>query len=282
VTTDVNMVEGMLALGLDSAIVGTFTVGDKTHEIGAQYRDRWNKLEHVSDDYPELEPLVALKPDFVFTGWAWGLNESKNITPDNLAGYGIKTLSLAESCDWGPNAGSGTAVGMETTYTDIMNLGKIFGVRPKAEQVLDDMKAKIAGVQERVKDATPKKVFLYDAGEEAPFTVGGLGVPHELITLAGGTNIFATVKRSWTDSTWEKVVDAQPDCILLNDYGGSSASSGAAFKEKFLRTSPITKDLPAVKNGCVLALPFGDFAPGPRNADAVEKIARWLHPEAFA
>lgn len=281
VATDVNMVEDMLALDLGDRLVGTFAVGDDTHEIGAQYRDAWDQIEHVSDQYPELEPLVGLKPDFVFSGWSWGLVEAKNTTPDNLATYGINTYILAESCDWGPGVPTGDATGMETTYTDLDNLGQIFGVQAKADQVIEDMKADIAAVQERVQGTTPKKVFLYDAGDAAPFTVGALGVPHDLITLAGGTNIFADLDRSWVQSTWEGVVDAQPDCIILNEYGGSSESSGAAWKENFLRTSPITKDLPAVKDNCILTVDFGALAPGPRNVEAVEAIARWLHPEAF-
>jgi len=281
VATDVGMVEAMLALDLGHLMVGTFTVGDNTHEIGAQYREAWNQVKHVSDNYPDLEPLVALKPDFVFTGWAWGLDESKNITPDNLGTYGIKTYILAESCDWGPGGTTTTSVGLQAAYTDLLNLGKIFGVREKAEQVVNDMKAKVADVQERVEGTTPKTVFLYDSGDAAPFTVGGLSVPNALISLAGGTNIFADVKRSWVGSTWEKVVDAQPDCIILNNFGGSNASTTAAFKERFLKRSPITKDLPAVKNDCILALNFEQITPGPANADTVEEIARWLHPDAF-
>lgn len=282
VATDVNMTEDMLALDLGDRLVGTFGVGDNTHKIGEQYRDAWNRIKHVSSDYPKLEPLVGLKPDFVFTGWAWGLDESKNITPDSLAGYGIKTYVMDESCDWAPGGTTRGSASMEIAYNDLRNLGKIFGVRPKAEQVINDMKAQIAAVQKRVAGTTPKKVFLYDSGDAAPFTVGGLAVPSVLIGLAGGTNIFADVKRSWHGSTWEKVVDAQPDCIVLNEFGGASASTTAAFKEKFLKTSPITKDLPAVKNNCILAFNFDQITPGVRNAQTVETIARWLHPEAFA
>ena len=282
VATDVNMVEDMLALGLEDRVVGTFAVGDDTHPIGDRYRDGWEQLHHVSADYPELEPLVALKPDFVFSGWSWGLVEAKNTTPENLATYGIKTYVLAESCDWGPGgAPSKTSMGMDTVFDDLQSLGKIFDVSEKADQVVDDMKADIAAIQERVEGTTPKKVFLYDSGEAAPFTVGALSVPSDMITLAGGTNIFADLQRSWDESSWEKVVRAQPDCIILNQYGGTSASSAAAFKENFLKTSPITKDLPAVKDGCILTLDFGELAPGPRGAEVVEKIARWLHPEVF-
>lgn len=43
-------------------------------------------------------------------------------------------------------------------------------------------------------------------------------MPNALINLAGGTNVFASLKQSWTSVSWEKVVAAQPQCILINDY----------------------------------------------------------------
>ena len=52
-------------------------------------------------------------------------------------------------------------------------------------------------------------------------------------------------------------------------------------KEKFLETSPITRNLTAVKNRCFLPLSYDEVTPGPRNAEAVVAIARWLHPAAF-
>jgi len=284
VTTDVNMVEDMIALGLGDRVIGTFAVDDDTHKIADEYRDAWNELDHASPDYPELEPLVALNPDFVFSGWAWGLSESKNLTPDNLDSKGIKTYILSESCDWGPGGATSTTQATldSTTYADLTNLGKIFGVEAKAEQVVDDMKAKIADVENRVEGAAPKKVFLYDAGDAAPFTVGGNSIPSLLIEHAGGANILGEEKSSWMEGSWEKVVAAQPDCIILNNYGGQdNASTAAAWKENFLKTSPITKNLPAVKNDCILALDFEQLTPAPSNADTVEVIARWLHPESF-
>jgi iron complex transport system substrate-binding protein len=72
-------------------------------------------------------------------------------------------------------------------------------------------------------------------------------------------------------------VKAQPQCIVINDYGTPTA----AQKEKFLETSPITKNLPAVKNRCFLALSYDEVTPGPRDAQAVVAIARVLHPSAF-
>jgi iron complex transport system substrate-binding protein len=73
------------------------------------------------------------------------------------------------------------------------------------------------------------------------------------------------------------VVKADPQCIIINDYGTPSA----AQKEQFLRTSPITKNLSAVKNDCFLPLTYDEVTPSPRDAQAVVAIARWLHPSAF-
>ena len=54
-------------------------------------------------------------------------------------------------------------------------------------------------------------------------------MPNALIGLAGGTNIFASLKQSWTSVPCEQVVKADPQCIIINDYGTPTATQ----KEKF-------------------------------------------------
>jgi iron complex transport system substrate-binding protein len=76
--------------------------------------------------------------------------------------------------------------------------------------------------------------------------------------------------------SWEQVIKADPQCIIVNDYG-----TPAAAQEKFLETSPITRNLTAVRNRCFLPLSYDEVTPGPRNSQAVAAIARWLHPAAF-
>jgi len=95
--------------------------------------------------------------------------------------------------------------------------------------------------------------------------------------LGGGTNIFGSLKQSWTSVSWEQVTAARPRCIIINDYGTPTA----AQKEKFLETNPVTRKLPAVRNHCFLPLAYDEVTPGPRNAQAAVAIARWLHPAAF-
>jgi iron complex transport system substrate-binding protein len=278
VSNDINTTEDMLSLGLESRMVGDFGVtgdGPAGQPVPAQYQAGFGKVRDVSPSYFTLESLVGLKPDFLFAGWNYGLETGSNLTPDNFTKYGIKTLVLAESCAHvspGP-----TSVSINDTYQDLRNLGQIFDVRTRAAKVIAGMQAQVAQARAKIAGTKPVTVFDYDSGQSAPFTGPGLAMPTALISLGGGTNIFGSLKQSWTSVSWEQVVKAQPQCIIINDYGTPTA----AQKEKFLETSPVTKNLPAVRNRCFLPLAYDEVTPGPRNAEAVVAIARWLHPTSF-
>ncbi len=280
VANDINTTEDMLSLGLESRMVGTFgAVGDGPVDAPAippEFQAGFKKVRDVDpDDYFTLEQLVALKPDFLFAGWNYGLQVGTNLTPTYLAKFGIKTLVLTESCAHvQPKTNS---VSINETYQDLRNLGEIFNVRARAQKVIAGMQAEVAAARAKIAGLKPVTVFDYDSGEAAPFTGPGLAMPNALISLGGGTNVFASLKQSWTSVSWEQVVAAKPQCIIINDYGTPTV----AQKEKFLETFSASKNLPAVKNRCFLPLSYDEVTPSPRNAEAVMAIARWLHPSAF-
>jgi iron complex transport system substrate-binding protein len=278
VSNDINTTEDMLALGLESHMVGTFGVtgdGPVGMPVPAQYLAGFHKVRDVSSNYFTREELVALHPDFLFAGWDYGLELGTSLTPAGLAQFGIKTLVLTESC---ARVQKGlTSVSINDTYQDLRNLGEIFNVRKKAQQVISAMQAQVAAAHAKVAGLKPVRVFDYDSGDAAPFTGAGLATPTALIALGGGTNVFAGLKQSFTSVSWEQVVKANPQCIIINNYGTPTAQQ----KEKFLETSEITRNLTAVKNRCFLPLSYDEVTPGPRNAAAVVAIARWLHPAAF-
>jgi iron complex transport system substrate-binding protein len=272
VSNDINLTEDMLALGLGNRMVGTFGVSDP---MPAQYRAAFNRVRHVSSGYVKLEPLVGLHPDFLFAGWNYGLTQGSNLTPAGLAKFGIKTYVLEESC--AHVQADKTTVSINDTYTDLRNLAAIFGVPGRADALIAAMSAKIANVQQHLAGTSAIPVFVYDSGEASPFTAPGLALPNALIAQAGGANVFQDLKQSWTTVSWEQVLAHKPACILINDYGTPSA----AQKQRFLQTSAITKNLPAVQNHCFLALHYDELTPGPRNADAIMSLAKWLHLAAF-
>jgi iron complex transport system substrate-binding protein len=278
VSNDINTTEDMLALGLGSHMAGDFGVqgdGPVGKPVPTQFLAAFKKVKDVSSDYFTLEKLVGLHPDFLFAGWNYGLQVGTNLTPPNLANYGITTLALTESCAHvDPSTQS---VSIDDTYHDLTNLGEIFGVESRATKLVNGMKTQVASAHRKVARLAPVTVFDYDSGQSAPFTGPGLAMPNALIGQGGGTNIFSGLQQSWTSVSWEQVVAADPRCIIINDYGTPTA----AQKEKFLETSKITKNLTAVRHRCFLVLSNDQVTPGPRNAAAVVAIARWLHPKAF-
>jgi iron complex transport system substrate-binding protein len=278
VSNDINTTEDMLALGLEHSMVGTFGVtgdGPVGQPVPTQYEAGFKEVRDVSSNYFTLEPLVGLRPDFLFAGWNYGLQKGTRLTPQVLAKFGIKTLALTESCAQ-VQADTPTLT-INDTYTDITNLGTIFNVQKRADALVDQMKAQIAAVQAKVKGLKPVSVFDYDSGTSAPFSAGGLATPEALIQLAGGTNIFSTLRQTFTTVSWEQVVKAQPQCIIINDYGTPTWQQ----KLKFLRSFPAARDLPAVKDNCIIHLSYDEVTPSPRNAQAVVALAKLLHPSAF-
>jgi iron complex transport system substrate-binding protein len=278
VSNDINTTEDMLALGLESHMVGTFGVtgdGPVGHPVPAPYLAGFRKVRDVSPNYFTREELIALRPDFLFAGWDYGLQTGTSLTPQGLAQFGIKTLALTESC---ARVQTGIhSVSINDTYEDLRNLGEIFNIRAKAQHIIAAMQHQVAVAHAKVARLKPVTVFDYDSGQAAPFTGAGLAIPTALITLAGGTNIFAGLKQSFTSVSWEQVIARNPQCIIINNYGTPTA----AQKEKFLETSPIARSLTAVKHHCFLPLSYDEITPGPRNAPAVAAIAHWLHPSAF-
>jgi iron complex transport system substrate-binding protein len=278
VSNDINTTEDMLALGLQHAMIGTFGVtgdGPASEPVPKQYAAAFHSVRDVSPEYFTLEPLIGLHPDFLFAGWNYGLQQGTNLTPQGLAKYAIKTLALTESCAHVEPAKKQVSVG--NTYEDLRNLGTIFDVQARANTLIAQMKAQIAAVRAKVANLPPVSVFDYDSGTSAPFTAPGLATLTALIELAGGANIFASLKQSWTSVSWEQVIARKPQCIIINDYGTPTWQQ----KAQFLKTDAASRNLPAVRNHCIIHLAYDEVTPSPRNTEAVTAIARLLHPTAF-
>ena len=253
----------MLALNLGDRMVG---YGYMDNEIPAIYKDQFDKLTCLAEGNPSQEELLAVEPDFL-TGWASTFAE-KNFPMSFCEDNGI--LAYVPRVEYAPAS-------MESVYADFENLGKIFGVTEKAEEIVSDMKDRAAAVQEAVKDEEPVSVFIYDSGEDAPFTASA-GLPTDMISLAGGENIFAGVESNWTTVDWEDVINADPDFIIIMDYIDSDPLDA---KEEFLKTSDFTKELSAVENDRVFVIGLTDVTGCYESIDAVETMAQHFHPDCF-
>lgn len=72
---------------------------------------------------------------------------------------------------------------LDALYADLANLGKIFDVEPKARQLTAEFQAEVAGVEAGAPARRPS-VFLYDSGQDKPFTIGRFAAPEQIIGKA--------------------------------------------------------------------------------------------------
>lgn len=271
VSNDVNLTEMMLALKLQDRMVGyTGISGWKT--LDATLREGVKELPELSPKYPSKEVLLEADADFYFAGWNYGMKVGGEVTPQTLSPFGIKVYELTESCSHIMAKAKPT---MDDMFVDFLNLGRIFGVEDRAEALVSDYKSGLAKIQERIGAIKePVRVFVYDSGTEKPFTSGRFGIPTAMIEAAGGINIMDDVEKSWTEVSWEPVIDRNPQVIVIVDYGDVTAEQKIAF----MKESPAFRNLDAVKADRFVVLAYVEATPGPRNVGAIERLADAFHP----
>ena len=266
VSNDVNLTEMMLVLGLADQMVGyTGISGWKT--LDAEMRSDVKELPELSAKYPTKEVLVGADADFFFAGWNYGMKVGGEVTPETLAPFGIKVYELTESCS---HIMDKDKAGLKDMYADILNLGTIFGVEGRAEALvagykseLKNFKASLTGIEEGL------RVFVYDSGQDAPFTAGRYAMPTALIEAAGGRNIMDDFNKSWGTVTWEEVVERDPQVVVIVNYGDVTAEQ----KRDYMMSNPAFKNIAAVKNDRFVTLEYVEATPGPRNIKAVKNLA---------
>lgn len=271
ISNDVNLTEMMLALGLADHMVGYTGVSDwKT--LDETLRADIAELPELSPDYPTKEVLLGADADFYFAGWNYGMKVGGEVTPDTLSPFGIKVYELTESCI---HIMEKPKSSMQDMYVDLLNLGKIFGVEEKAVALVDGYRKELAAFATSLpRSDSPVKVFVYDSGEDKPFTAGKYAIPTALVEAAGGTNIMDDVESSWVEVGWEPVIERNPDVIVIVDYGDVTAEQ----KAHFMRSNPAFRDIPAVRNNRFVVLPYVEATPGPRNIEAIKTLAAAFHP----
>jgi len=213
---------------------------------------------------PDVERILSLRPELVIT---YG---SQTDLLTQFARAGVKTYSYRHG-------------GIDTILQSMRELGDATGHRPDADRIVSGLRDKLAAIRARVKGRTRANVLLVI--DRQPKTLreiyvsGGFGFLHEMLEIAGGRNVFSDVKRESVQPSHETIIARAPEVIVELQAEGMIAPSDIAADKA---TWSALSSLPAVRNGRVHIL-VGQYlvVPGPRFAQAVETLARTLHPEAF-
>ncbi|OLR92515.1 ABC transporter substrate-binding protein [Actinokineospora bangkokensis] len=272
VAYDVSAIEKMFSLGLADRMRGyvvnaLFDGSIDSSPWAADYR----KVPRLGTGRISKEIVVDAKADWVMSYWGGGFSEERGITPALLKQIGINSYVQTESCfGYGDRK---PVAPMDSVFLDLENLGRIFGVEQKATEVVSGLKARLDKLKAGIpRGTTPARVLVYDSGQDAPYTAGKYASPTGVIEAAGGRNVLDGVENGWTTVGWETVAAANPEVVVVIDYGNESAGD----KEAFVKAHPALKGVPAVTQDHFVVLNYGEAVSGPRNVDAAEKLGAYL------
>jgi iron complex transport system substrate-binding protein len=245
-----NVTELLFALGAGNEVVGVDNYSDEPAWLLA-------KVPKVGSDYePSIETIVALAPDVVFTS----LSANRRETVEALERLDIPVFVTDTR----------TVAGMDRTYR---NLGLITGHVRQAEQRIADLRAGLDSVTRWWRGLERVRVLVVVWDD--PLYVAGRGTfTHDLIEVAGGTNVAADVT-GFARYPLERVLRLEPEWILLATH--SAIEQGPRAVAYWSRWS----ELPAVRKSRVKAIEDAAIIrPGARLVEAAELLARLIHPES--
>ena len=261
--------ENMVMLGL-----GDYVVGKNIHTNPAEV-----PLEELSAAFEKIPELEASHENAITCGADLFIGQISSFKETTWG-----TIDMLEDKDINCLVITGTIVPDETVediYTDIRNLGKIFKVEDKAEELIQKMKDEIAetnAVVKDVKEADKPKVFVFDMYKEDQIYTTSSGLESNLIELAGGIN----TTRGQADSRWfmtsvETLVAANPDIIIINDYGKQTVDEKIAY----IKNNDACSDIPAVVNDNFLVIPLVAVMQDIRASRACRTMAEYFYPDLF-
>ena len=170
--------------------------------------------------------------------------------------------------------------GLDDVWSDIGSVAGALGVSAAGDALVAELRARVAAIGDRAASLGRRpRVAVIEWIE--PLMAAGNWMP-ELVTLAGGVNLFGEARRHSPWMTWEALVEADPDVIVVSPCGLDLARTTAELAA--LASRPGWPALQAVRAGRVVLADGNAYfhRPGPRLVESLEILAEALHPAAFA
>lgn len=270
VTLNQGATEVALALGVEAQMAGTAYLDDA---VPAKWETAYDSIEVLAEEYPTREDLLAARPDFVYASYGSAFDPKVAGTQDELAATGIGSYLSPFGCEEDDDRPEPT---FDAVWDEVEAVGTAFGVPERAAELRTAQQELLDGLAE-TGAGEGLDVLWFDSGDKTPFVGGGGGGPQLVLDAVGATNVFADLDGGWADGSWEEVVAADPDVIVLADASWSSAES----KIDHLESDPVLSQLDAVRAGAYVTVPFSESTPGVRLADGAASVSDQLEKLAL-
>jgi iron complex transport system substrate-binding protein len=245
-----NLTETVYALGLGAVVVGVTDFTDFPPE--AREKPSVGGLTDAS-----LEKIISLHPDLVLA-----LGElNRQETVEELEHVGIPVFVVDPQ-------------GLQGIMASIQHVGDALNRSRDAAHLVERLEAQRAAVAARV-EGLPRPKILVVIWYDPVITAGNKSFITEVIAAAGGQSVTADIPQAWPQISLEEVVRRSPDFVLLV----RGAHGGLTLED--LKAHAGWDQLKAISDNHVIYMDEQIIHPSPVAFDALEQLARKLHPEAF-
>lgn len=213
---------------------------------------------------PDVEQLTALVPDMLLVSNLSLYDQEAPYQPLIDAGVCVVCVPTSES--------------VEGVRSDIRFLAAALRVPEEGERVVAEMDAALSALSAVVSDMPEgerKSVYFEISPAPYLYSSGSGTYLHELIELAGGTNVLAD-QNGWISVEGETVVAANPDVIFTNVNYMDAPVEEILGRDGWAGVSAVqNKEVYYIDN-------MASSLPDQNIVVAVEQMARALYPERFA
>ena len=237
--------------------------------LASEETDRWvaDALSRTGTLYTLDEALVRrLAPDVVIT---------QQLCDVCAVGYESVT-AFAAALEKPPRVVSLAPSSVDDVLEDVQRVARALGADARGAEVVAALRERIAAIRRR-SDALPRRRCVLLEWIAPPYRSGHWDP--ELVELAGGEELLGRRGEDAARISWDAVVQAAPEVIVLACCGYDVERTLADVP--LLRERPGWASLPAVRSGAVWAVDGSAYfsRPGPRIVDSLELLASLLHPE---
>ena len=254
--------EMLLALGLEKRIIGT---GFQDGPVPEEWTDAAAAIPELSEMVPGQEAVLEAEPDFIYAGWESNFSAEGAGERADLQALGVNTYVSPAACK--EEGYKPAKLDFAEINREIAEIAEIFDV--ESDTLIAEQEATVAAIEP---DTRGLSALWYSSGTDTPYVGAGTGAPELVLETLGLENIAGDIDDTWSPFSWEAIVDADPDVIVLVDATWNTVDS----KIELLRSNPATKNLDAVKNDRYLVIPFAAGEAGVRTAPAAADLAEQL------
>jgi iron complex transport system substrate-binding protein len=169
---------------------------------------------------------------------------------------------------------------LDTIDQGIDTIGKALGVPDKAKALEQKVQSGLDAVRASVAGKPRPKVLIITgrSGHDLNTlpTVSGKSFVSQVVSLAGGDNIYDDASQPYLEASKETAVLKAPD-VVLEFHAGEKLSDEE--RQAYVRDWAQLPSIPAVKNGRIFIITETHaLRPGPRIPEIARMIADMLHP----